>query len=250
MHNKNFTLVELLVVIGIIAVLAALLLPALSASRSKARRIQDLSNMKQVGIGLQSYSDMSKGYMPCIEKRVIAGLNAYLSGGWYAWIVDKPSGVGQLFASGNVDNPRIFFCTEPFAAQGTLMTYDNPVDGWTNWNQAGKYVKLSITLPIVMYSKCDLAAAKNYWTAQNAGMSEFPMSNILSDNTKKVILSCYTVTDDNDKWKSPHDRAGVNTIFGDNSGRWQKIEWSGSDAPEPGWTGSYIFGWLNAHSKR
>src|SRR5687767_627714 len=59
-----FTLVELLVVIGIIAVLIALLLPALGGARRAADRTTCLSNQRQLGQALVMYANQHKGFFP------------------------------------------------------------------------------------------------------------------------------------------------------------------------------------------
>ena len=63
-HRPAFSLVELLVVIGIVAVLLALLLPLLGGMRESARRTACLSNLRQIGMALGAYADDSRGFLP------------------------------------------------------------------------------------------------------------------------------------------------------------------------------------------
>lgn len=76
-----FTLVELLIVISIIAILAALLLPALKKVKDKGREIACVSNLRQINVALNNYSSDHNDFLPAPTW----GFPTNVEGGYYSW---------------------------------------------------------------------------------------------------------------------------------------------------------------------
>ncbi|HLH54588.1 MAG TPA: prepilin-type N-terminal cleavage/methylation domain-containing protein [Verrucomicrobiae bacterium] len=74
--TRAFTLTELLVVIGVIAILAALLLPLLGRAQESGRAAVCLSNLRQVGISLQLYVQDNRNHLPTMRDRSLTMTNS------------------------------------------------------------------------------------------------------------------------------------------------------------------------------
>src|SRR5581483_4716383 len=80
----GFTLIELLVVIAIIAILASLLFPAISRSKSKAVSIRCCSNLRQLGVAFLMYADDNNQRLPDLYTKWWTG-NGVAPGGLWWW---------------------------------------------------------------------------------------------------------------------------------------------------------------------
>src|SRR3954454_17052201 len=80
MRRPAFTLVEMLVVVGLVALLAALLLPSASRAREKARGVHCMSNLRQIAAGFIAYATDNEGYFPAP-----AGWQGVFPEDWVHW---------------------------------------------------------------------------------------------------------------------------------------------------------------------
>ena len=113
--RDGFTLVELLVVIGIIALLISILLPSLSRARESARGVQCANNMRQQGLMMHMYANDQKGWFPdsVSDGRWPVGGMASVNGAMPATEAERlPLAGGQalLYTQGYAEDVAIFYC--------------------------------------------------------------------------------------------------------------------------------------------
>ena len=124
--RAGFTLIELLVVIAIIAILIALLLPAVQQAREAARRTQCKNNLKQLGLAIHNYHDVSRTFP--FASMLGRDFNA---SSWGIQILPHLE-QSNLWDKWNSNIPAwneaaVFGFTDPAALQGNLEVIQTPL---------------------------------------------------------------------------------------------------------------------------
>ncbi len=203
-QKTSFTLIELLVVVAIIAVLVAILLPALNSAREQAKRSLCLANMRSIGQGILMYNNDYNGWLPARND-------------WWSIVIYQNGWCNLFILHGlkYIDSPSVLTCPSyPLINElkDSVRIRDNGQSHSNLWSSGYWYLQdayAASTVPTNRISKWTHLPNDNYlWWYHQDSVVDYPVVIDYCYGRYGFVQGFY------------HGDSGLNALFGDGHAKW------------------------------